>query len=362
VIGREDQVTDRNRSNLPDAGSSFAADTTCNDFGGTPTTTAKYAATAYVTCNYAGAATTAGASFVADSALFLTLGGHAPVLSPVQVSRSSVTVDERREPKLGALVTTVTATADGITLPGLVHIGAVSSVLTVSTHGRHGTSRAQRTVNVDDVTVGPSVLCTDNCSTSAVQAALDAIAPGRVRVDFPAAERIASPGGSYAAIMQDPWYHAERVLDGDKADTDIAVPAMTVTVNLDGASKLRLVVDLAAASATSSYRIYRVGGGFSQASLPAPVQASVRVPGSPPPGGGVGSLPISRRLALKGPAAQPGGLVSTIEHGLRLALGSLRRLLELLPFFILLGVPVYLSARRRLLLELPLLSRVKEHL
>jgi hypothetical protein len=32
----------------------------------------------------------------------------------------------------------------------------------------------------------------------------------------------------------------------------------------------------------------------------------------------------------------------------------------LLPVFVLLGVPVYLSARRRLLLELPLLSRDEE--
>jgi hypothetical protein len=356
VTGREDDVTNGYRQGIPNGGDQFAPAISCSDFGSSPTAKPTTSYTAFVDCNYTESRTHAGSSFVADRGVFITTGTSAPVASPVQVGASSVDIMETRAPHLGALSTTITAVASGVTLPGGVQIGNVTTVLTLTTHGRHGTASASREVTVSDVSVGKSAICAAACSTTTVKSAIEAAAPGRVHVDFPSAQKVASPGGAFAQIAQDPWFHAERVLDADKADTDVAVPAMAITVNLDGKTKSRLVVDLAAASASSSYRIFRLGD-FGPAPIPgvaAPAQHPLL-----PTGLTTGPTPTTTQNT-PAPQVASGGFVPTLAKAASIVFGSLGRMLELLPVFLLLGVPVYLSARRRLLLELPLLGREEE--
>lgn len=366
VLATEDKITDQYRQCIgvapqvpcapvpTQAGlkSSFADPASCSDFGSGATKGRQYKDTAYVSCNHDGGKTEAGSSFVSDSALFMTSNRAEPVAAPVQVSRSSTQVTLQRAPGLGAVTTTVTATAEGVSILGAIHIGSVSSEITLATHGRPGTSSVKRTVSVDDVSVAGKVLCTSNCSSDAVQSAINTVQPGRVRIDFPGAQMTRSSGGTFVGVVQDPWYHAERVFDGEKSATDYAVPAMTITVNLDSGARSRFVVDLAAADATDSYRIYNLG---KQAPFLPPLPGKV---GRPAPLDIPGTLTTSPVVPAAAPAvAQSGGFGAAVANAARFLLGSPRRMLALLPVFLLLGVPVYLSARRRLLLELPLLSR-----
>jgi hypothetical protein len=356
VLGREDHVTDSDRSGVPGGGSTFAPPAGCNDFGTSPQSTPKVVDGAFVTCDVTGDKTTGGASFVGDSGVMMTTGNSAPAVAPVQVSRSSVSVSELRQPNLGPVVTSVTAIADGILLPSAVRIGSVTTTVTLTVKGRAGTATAKRVVTVHDVAVAGNVVCTDDCSLQKVQALVDTIAPGRFSIDFPGAQTTISAHGTYAQVVQDPWYHAERVLDADKADTDLAVPAMTVTVNMDGKTKSRLVVDLAAAAASSAYRVYRADKAAPGAA-PAATQPSATVPTPLGPLTGAGQ-PVTPAVAPTAAAAT--GVIPALARAAHFVFGSLGRFLSLLPVFVLLGVPVYLSARRRLLLELPLLSRDEE--
>ncbi|HZX55788.1 MAG TPA: hypothetical protein VFE86_13965, partial [Ilumatobacteraceae bacterium] len=330
----------------------FADAAACSDFGSGATKGRQYKDTAYVSCNHDGGKTEAGSSFVSDGALFMTSNRTEPVAAPVQVSRSATQVTLQRSPGLGAVGTTVTATAEGISILGAIHIGSVSNEITLATHGRPGTSSMKRSVSVDDVSVAGKVLCTSNCSSDAIQSAINTVQPGRVRVDFPGVQMTRSPGGTFVGVVQDPWYHAERVLDGERSTTDYAVPAMTITVNLDSGARSRLVVDLAAADATDSYRIYNLG---KQAPFLPPLPGKI---GRPAPLDIPGTLTVPPLAPAAAPAvAQSGGFGAALANAARFLLGSPGRMLALLPVFLLLGVPVYLSARRRLLLELPLLSR-----
>ena len=367
VLATEDRITDQNRQcvgvipQVPcapvptQAGlkPTFADPVGCSDFGSAATKGRQYSDTAYVSCNLDGAKTEAGSSFVSDSALFLTSNRTEPVAAPVQVSRSSSQVSLERTPGLGVVATTVTATADGISIAGGIHIGSVSTEIKTATHGRPGTSSVKRTVTVNDVTVGGAVICTRNCSSDTVQSAIETVQPGRVHVDFPGAQTTQSPRGTFVGVVQDPWYHAERVFDGEKSETDYAVPAMTITMNLDSGARSRLVVDLAAASVTDSYRIYSLG---KQAPFLPPLAGKV---GPPPPLSLPGTLPgsLPTPSAAAPAVAQSSGFGAVLANSARFLFGSPGRMLALLPVFLLLGVPVYLSARRRLLLELPLLSR-----
>ena len=356
VLGREDHVTDSDRSGVPGAGSTFAPIVSCNDFGTSPQSAPKVADAAYVSCDLTGTKTTAGASFVGDSGVMMTAGNTPPAAAPVQVSRSSVSVTEQRQPNLGPVTMSVTATADGIQLPGAVRIGSVSSTLTLSAHGRPGTAIAKRVVTVEDVVIAGSVLCRDDCSLNQVESVLNAIAPGRVHVDFPATQTTTSPHGTYAEIVQDPWFHAERVLDADKADTDLAVPAMSITITMDGKTKSRLVVDLAGAAASNAYRVYAADKTAPGVSGPS-VAPKVVVPAPLGPLTGASSTATPAVAAQATPAT---GLIPSLGRAAHFVISSLGRLASLLPVFVLLGVPVYLSARRRLLLELPLLTRDEE--
>jgi hypothetical protein len=366
VLATEDQITDQNRecagvtSQVPcvpvpaQAGlkPTFADAAGCSDFGGGATKGRVYKDTAYVSCDHTAEKTEAGSSFVSDGALFMTSNRTEPVAAPVQVSRSSTEVSLQRAPGLGAVTTTVTATADGISMLGAVRIGSVSTEIRLVTHGRPGTSSVDRKVVVNDVSVGGVTICSRNCSSDAVQSAINTVQPGRLRVDFPEAQQTKSPRGTFVGVVQDPWYHAERVLDGEKIATDYAVPAMTITVNLDSGARSRLVVDLAAASATDSYRIYNLG---KQAPFLPPLTGKIGRPAPLDlPGTRPGSLPTPPAPPV---LAQSGGFGAALANAARFLLGSPGRMLALLPVFLLLGVPVYLSARRRLLLELPLLSR-----
>jgi hypothetical protein len=134
----------------------------------------------------------------------------------------------------GPLDATVTATAENVSILGLVSLAKVSSTVSIGTHGRTGTAvAAAPAVTVSGAEIDGKPVCDTPCPTDALQSALNTALAGRAHVEFPPAGVTRSKHGSSVAVAQDPWYHAERVLDYDKADDDYAVPAMTIVVYLD---------------------------------------------------------------------------------------------------------------------------------
>jgi hypothetical protein len=368
VGAQEDGATDADRNGvkpqtngLVDAGSTFVKAAMCSDFGSTPSRRPVVALTAQVACDVDHEQTRAAASYTAaDGLLMTTLGQTAPVALPVQVGRSEVSVVETRAPGLGALAATVTATAENVTILGVVHIGRITSTETVSAHGRHGSALVSSPrVRVSGVTVDGTPVCSLTCDLDQVAAVLNDALGSRGHVDLPTAQRLRTRGGTFASYGQDPWYHAERVLDYDKADDDYAVPAMTLVVNLEGTIKSRLVVDLAAVDASVQYRVFALAvpgatGPVRQTIAP-PIQVAVRptLPVSVATSGGV-----PQAAADVAPPAQ--GVLQTLVRSARLALRSPRAAVPILLVWALLALGPYLAARRRLLLELPMLSREKD--
>ncbi len=371
VVAQEDAATDADRNGvkpqtngLVDAGSTFVAGANCSDFGSSPSGRPVVVLTAQVFCNAGKERTLAQATYSGVDGVFMTTQGHAaPVALPVQVGNSHVEVTEGRGPDRGALQSTVTATAENVTVLNTVHIGRVTSSVTVSAHGRHGTAIASApVVSVVGVSVDGTPLCSLTCPLGTVESAVNTALGSRGRVTFPTGRVIQSPGGTFASYAQDPWYHAERLLDYDKADDDYAVPAMTIVVNLEGATKSRLVVDLAALDASASYRIFALGSPLAPrtpGNLPGVLQ---RLPGSIPPA--TQALPgMTRGAAGLAPAladTPPAGFVSALVRSLRFALRSPTAAAPVILIWALLALAPYLAARRRLLLELPMLTREQD--
>jgi hypothetical protein len=364
VSAEEDTATDADRGSAG-AGNQFAVPALCSDFGTSPTKKPITVPTAQVTCDLEQERTHATATYHADEAVLLTTqGSTSPVPAPVQVGDSSADVKLERAAGRGPLHTTLTATADNISILGLAKMARVTSTVSISTNGRSGTAVAGRpVVSMSGVEVGGAPVCHTECSPTAVAAAINKALDGRGWVEFPTAAVLRSRHGSTVRVSQDPWYHAERVLDYDNADDDFLMPAMTIVMNLDRAAKSRLVVDLAAVSTDASYRIFALdkftGDAPGTASGPSGAVLLSR------PTGTVGA-PVTDTGGTGGTAvAAPAGtsqegVLANVAHGLRLALRSPAAALPLLLIWALLALPEYLAARRRLLLELPMLTREQD--
>ena len=364
VAAEEDSATDADRSTAG-AGNQFAAPALCSDFGTSPTTKPITVPAAQVSCDLTRQRTHGTASYDGDEAVLLTTqGSTSPVPAPVQVGASNADVTIERSADRGPLRTTLRATAENISILGVAKLARVTSTVSVSTNGRTGTAVATRpAVTLSGVEVGGSPVCGSSCSTAEVAAAINKALDGRGWVEFPTALVLRSRHGSTVRVSQDPWYHAERVLDYDAADDDFALPAMTVVVDLDRAAKSRLVVDLAAVSTDASYRIFALDKFTGEApGAPSAPGGAVLLPHA---AGAVDAAPATagstdqRALAAAQQEPQEGALAA-LAHGLRLALRSPAAALPLLLIWALLALPEYLAARRRLLLELPMLTREQD--
>lgn len=378
TTAEEDATTDQDRHGLTapspapsdaTAGSSFAPVAECSDYGVAKTRTAVPGAV--VECDLKTETVRGEALFQGDDAVLITVPQsrqQAPVRAPVQVGRAWTEVKEQRGAKRGALVTTVTTTAENVTIHDVVRVGRVTHTVVATAHGRTGTAKVERTATISDVTVNGQSLCGSACDMKVVQREVNRALNGRGGIDFPPAEVVVDPRGTYAELRQDPWYHAERVLDYDKANDDYVVPVMSVQVWLDSTAKSRLVVDVAGLSAAASYRVFPLGsddydGGDDGGSddggggdslpdvVPTAVPTLVPAPGTSP------AAPAPAPAVASG---SQDGLVNTVVDRLSLSLRTLGEAIPLLLIWALLAVPTYLAARRRLLLELPMLTRDEE--
>jgi hypothetical protein len=140
---------------------------------------------------------------------------------------------------------------------------------------------------------------------------------------------------------------------------------MVVTVYTDGTAQSRMLVRLAALATKQRYKIFDVStGGSDQPGtgvVPPVVGGVPGVPGTP------GSLqtttvPGSGNTATPTTTGNTGntGVIGGLINGLRVVFRSPGQIAGIACIWMLLALPAYLAARRRLLLELPNLRRVQE--
>jgi hypothetical protein len=276
----------------------------------------------------------------------------------VSMGSSTITSSSKLDPQKG-VVTTVVSTANQVSvLGGLLYMGKVTSTATSYAHGRPGTAHATFDRTFEDVRLQGKSLCKENCGDiTAMGNQINSVLSAQLRVSFPEADAGGLKGtkGGYEAFVERPSTdQIEEILFNEQPADRLDVPAMTVTIYQDNIKPARTVIDLAAVETESYYGISLLSDDFG---------GGTGGDGTDATGGGAGSTdnaspvfgldpnsPASNHLAplVTPPRGGGGGL---LQQSGRLIWNGLHGVGSLLPIWAILLIPVYLSARRWLLLN-----------
>jgi hypothetical protein len=355
VTARYDEVT------TGETGRDVARLVSCNDFGAGKTKDSDDNAS--VTCDLT-ANTVDGSVTSSPPRVLVSAAQGAPALpAAVQVKSASAHLTMRRLAS-GATQTTITAESDGVDILGAVTIGRIVATAVTTTHGHPGTAHTDYKVTFSDVAAGGQQVCAASCSAGLVKDRVNDALAGRAQADFPGASKVQSDGGTTASIEVNQYQHVEDTLFADEPDSSVVTPAMIVTVFADGIASSRQITRLAAVSVNQNYRIYRLS--TTPGSIPS--EPPTFVPGKPGTPGTLGGTTTTGTTTSGGkPTAQGGtdssgipGVLGSVISGLRVVFRQPGQILGIACVWMLLALPAYLAARRRLLLELPRLRRVQE--
>lgn len=284
----------------------------------------------------------------------------------VSVARSSVVARVRRTSAEGTNVH-VEATAEGIRIAGgdgleLLRIGSVSAVSDAWAHGRPGTARTTYSGAVlRDVVVHGTPVCGERCDKDAVARVVNEQLGGLVRLGFPKPDRRAAAGtpkGYQAEVRRDRNEHVEDVDLNGQPDERVEVPAMEIVVSYDGTRRWRTLVRLAGTEAEARYGIYPLGvepPGGDDGGLVEAIEGPFGGADSGLIGGLLDATPVIEAAPdVELVAADQGG--SALAQLLRVLRNPLRLFwngdpLASAVLWALLLLPIYLSARRALLLR-----------
>jgi hypothetical protein len=252
------------------------------------------------------------------------------------------------------------AEADGINILGRVQIGHITATAITRAHGQRRGSAASYKRTISHVVIDGRQVCASDCSAQDVVDRINRALAGHGSIDLPDPRPSTSPGGVLAQVMQDRYAHTEQTLFNDVPADSWVAPAMSVTINLDSVQPSRLIVNLAAVTSSSFYRLYRLGQ--SQPGAPTtetPELPTVKVGGTPPPPD-LSTTPASSPIGepanvASAPNTSTSAYVADVAKRLAFALRSPRGIFSIACIWALLALPAYLSARRRLLLEAPAL-------
>lgn len=337
----------------------------CVDFAASPTTAS--AESESVSCDHNGQHVTAAATGEPGRILLNAPCKPAPgtttctptdlgktVPNPVSVKSASSTVDVVRHGN-GPMTTTITSEADGIDIMGVVRIGRVTAKATLTAHGRSGTAKVEYTRTITGLIVNGTTVCTTDCPLTTVAAAIKTALGGRGHVDLPNATIIQAPNGRLAFVQDNPYHHVEQVLFDNVSDDNVLFPVMSITVYLDESTASREHVNLAAIGGQEIYRIFRPGsyvsgGGPDKGNL---VSVGGRLAGA---GAVAANSPFVAAPNNEQPQGTPTGIAGVISRAMHLGLRSPGDIAGVAILWMLLAVPAYLAARRRLLLDLPRLT------
>jgi hypothetical protein len=332
----------------------------CGDFGGSAATVDSEGSA--VACNAGKQSVSALA--VGDVSSASTDGAVGPL---VAVAHSGIEAGALRTPRDG-VVSTVTSKARGISvLGGVLRVGDVEVVAEARAHGRPGTAQTSFTRLVRRVELNGTMLCEAQCDPAQIAAQVNSALAGRVRIDFPlpdAKDAAGTPGGFQAVVRRGLAEHVESVQFNQQQLNRLEVPGMVITVFADNERPSRLVAYLAGASVEARYGIFLLGGPASEPGSRdrGGDSGGPEVLATDPGSGGafdelaavVATVPPA---AADGPSAAPSGVLVTVREGLLLLLNGAGRAAALLAIWVVLLAPVYLSARRWLMLRRGTLER-----
>jgi len=354
-----DDVTNGEINPSGDAGLKRIPAQACNSFGARSTTQADSIS---LSCDVDGARTTSDVSFSPPRVLLSDPQSGHPVTapSPVQVRNAHVHSLQYRDGARGPLLGKVTAEADGVNILGRIQIGHITATAITSAHGQRSGSAASYKRTISHVVIDGRQICASDCSAHDVVDRINRALAGHGSIDLPDPRPSTSPGGVLAQVMQDRYAHTEQTLFNDVPADSWVAPALSVTINLDSVQPSRLIVNLAAVTSSSFYRLYRLGQ--SQPGTPeteTPELPTVKVGGAPPPPD-LGTTPTSSPIGqpadvASAPNTSTSAYVADVAKRLAFALRSPRGIFSVACIWALLALPAYLSARRRLLLEAPAL-------
>lgn len=281
-------------------------------------------------------------------------GGMIP--DPVSVKSATATMDVSRH-GLGPMVTTITSEADGINIMGVVEIGHVTATATISAHGRSGSAFVKYDRKVTGLIVNGQTVCDTDCPPATVTSAINTALGGRGRIELPSATVVQATNGRLALLQDNPYRHIENVLFDDLSADDVTAPAMTITLYLDESSNSREIVSLASLGGQEIYRVFPLGT-FVPGVGPVPQRNLISVGGRL---AGAGAVAANSPFVAASPGQQPqvasgGGIGAIVSRAMHLGLRSPGDILGVAILWMLLAVPAYLAARRRLLLDLPRLT------
>jgi hypothetical protein len=292
-------------------------------------------------------------------------GTASPLPAPVQVRSATADTRTERLPN-GRTRTTLTAASYGIDLLGVARIGSIVATVQTDTGGRPGTAHTTYTRTMKDVTIGTTTLCQLTCNVDLVRERLNDVLAGRASIQFPTPTIVQGKHGATADVTVDKFQHIEDVKFNDEDEDNLVTPAAIVTAYTDGTAPSRLQTMLASVAVTQVYEIFRVagdtggdGGGGGGSSTGNPSLGTPGTPGTPGTTRTVGGITPNGTPPATGNAPTQ-GLLGGIINGLRVVFRSPGQIAGIACVWMLLALPAYLSARRRLLLELPRLRRVQE--
>jgi hypothetical protein len=317
----------------------------CVDFGSGHKTASADGGTA--TCDAASALATG--SIVGSSSSAAVPGQPTPDV--IAIGGTSLSTSTAAQHGKG-MTTSVRSTASGISvLGGVLRIGKVMVESTAHANGQAGGATAKFDRSVQYVSLNGTELCTTGCDIHSVEKTVNAQLSGHARITFPEPDptELHSPGGYQAVIRRDPFAQAEETTLNDQPGTRGEIPGMVITIFEDNSESSRTIVYLAGTEADAHYGVYSLGGDC--ASCPPPVNHPVPAPGNS--GGGNPGIPGGSATQPTSPSGGQPPVVASgtnvggfIKHGWELLIAGLGQALRTFGVWLVLLLPVYLSARR----------------
>jgi hypothetical protein len=282
--------------------------------------------------------------------------------SNVVISDSLIDAKTYLDKKLGVVATTHAESRGISVLGGLLKIGQVVVDATSWAKGRPNTADSTYTVDIKNVLLNGNEICTTTCNPNVVAQQVNAaFAPAgfspsaAVQISFPSYDSTyfhGSKGGYQALIRSSPAAHLQDVTINEHPDDRLEVPGMAIFVSQDNEKPGRTVVLLSGVETEAHYGISVLDdGAFDDENALDALAGGLASGGGPVFGLPTGIAPTD---AIGGGGNGTNGLPptgSTLQRTGRLILNGLHNLGALLPIWALLLVPIYLSARRWLLLQ-----------
>ena len=319
----------------------------CDDSGATKTATVD---NAEVACD--SAAGSVKASVVGGAAG----AGSTAKAADLVVSSTALTARSTSAQGQG-MTTTVSSVARGVSvLGGVLQIGHIAATAVAHAGGRPGTAHTSYSRTLSNVVLLGQQLCAHSCDPKDLASRINDALAGRVAVTFPEPDRqlaAGSAGGYQALVRRDIFAETEETQLNEQDPNRVEVPAMQLTIFEDNTVKSRTVVYLAGVEAEAHYGIYRLSCATCSPRATTKAQPTNQAAKAPATGSGPATPVTTQTGATASPqvAAQPTTVGGLLRHGWQLLTNGIGAVVRLFGVWLLLLAPVYVSARRWLLLS-----------